>query len=307
MYSIGILAQDSIWEEKLSSFSQDTDFRISGSFSESIPELMAASEIFADSDIIWIPLPGPGFIECAIQAVKLSRHVLFGFPISNFPDHACMLLELAKESRVQVQVGHHEHYNPAFRSFSSSVRQPQYIEMRHNIGFCGDGYKQILFHSLLSDIDVCISLVPDVLKKFQSHTTYINEYMPPVIHVRLEFHNGTVASLCVNPFTSDVSIKMSVLQRQNILRVDLHKGTATIESFSNSEMAGSGTINTIWPLNGFPALRVDENDPEFITGECLSFLHGLRNNLPSVSSLEQGCEALKITRNIFSKISIATS
>ena len=304
MYSIGILTHEPVWEEKLSVFSLDTEFRISGSFTESVPELLPASKVFADSDVIWIPTPGRGFIECAIQAVKLSRHVLFGFPISLFPDQACMLMELANESRVQVQVGHHEHYNPAFRAFSNIVQQPQYIDLQHNIGLCGDDYEQELFHSLLTDIDVCISLVPDALKKFQSHTTYICEDAPPVIHVRLEFHNGTVASLNVDPFTSDKSIKMSVLQRRNILRVDLHKGTATMETFDRSGLAKAGTKSTIWPLNGFPVLSFDEDDPEFITGECLSFLHGLRNNLPSVSSLEQGCEALKITRNIFSKISI---
>lgn len=288
-------------------FFQDSNFRISGSFSETAPELLSSSRVFMDSDVIWIPLPDAGFVDCAIQAVKLSRHVLFGFPVSNFPDQACMLVELAKESRVQVQVGHHDHYNPAFRSMGKLVQQAQFIDFQHNIGPCGENYGPELFHSLLSDIDMCISLVPDGLKKNQSHTTYIREDTPPVINVRLEFHNGTVANLNVDPFKPDRGKKITVFQRQNILRVDFQTGTATIESFMRPGISGPGSINKIWPLNGFPALEVDEDDPDFITGECLSFLHSLRNNQSPVSSLEQSCEALKITRNIFSKISITTS
>jgi len=304
MYAIGILSNDSIWEEKLSGFSQDSNFRISGSFSDLAPELLANSKVFIDSDVIWIPAPGEGYIECAIQAVKLSRHVLFGFPISAFPDQACTLVDLARESRVQVQVGHHEHYNPAYRSMMKMVLQPQFIDLQHNLGPCGDDYGHALFHSLLSDIDMCISLVSDGLKKTQSHTTFIREDTPPVINVRLEFNNGTVSNLSVNPFTPDRGIKISVFQRQKILRVNLQEGTATIEKFNRSGISGPGSIQKIWPLNNFPALEIDEDDPEFITGECLSFLHNLRNNQSPVSSLEQGCEALKIARSIFSKMAI---
>ncbi len=304
MYAIGILTNEAIWEEKLSGFSRDSNFRISGSFSETSPEQFSKSEVFLDSDVIWIPAPAPAYIECAIQAVKLSRHVLFGFPVSKFPDQACILVELSRESRVQVQVGHHEHYNPAYRSMSKLVQQPQFIDLQHHLGSCGDEYGHVLFHSLLSDIDMCISLVPDGLKKAQSHFTHISEDLPPIIHVRLEFHNGTVANLIIDPFTPDRSIGIAVYQHRNILRVDLQSGTATMETFAKPGISGPGSFSNIWPLNGFPAFEVDEDDPEFITGECLSFLHNLRNNQSPVSSLEQGCEALKITKSIFNKISI---
>jgi len=304
MYGIGILTNDSVWEEKLSGFSQDSNFRITGSFSETSPELLPSSPVFMESDVIWIPAPGPGYVSCAIQAVKLSRHVLFGFPVSNFPDEACQLVDLASESRVHVQVGHHDHYNPAFRSMNKMVQQPQFVDLQHHLGPCGDDFGHALFHSLLSDIDMCISIVPGGIKKVQSHFTIIREDTPPIINVRLEFHNGAVANVVVDPFTPDRSISLAVYQRQNILRVDLQSGTASVESFKRPGISGPGSMRQLWPLNGFPALEVDEDDPEFITGECLSFLHNLRNDKSPVSSLDQGCEALKITRNIFSKISI---
>lgn len=307
MYNIGILTKESVWEEKLSGFSRDSDFRISGSFSVASPELMESSEVFINSDVIWIPAPGPGYIDCAIQAVKLSRHVLFGFSVSEFPDMACSLVELANESRVQVQVGHHEHYNPAYRTMKQQINQVQFIDLHHHLGCCGDDYGHALFHSLLLDIDMIISLVPDSLKKKQSHFTHVCEDSPPIIHVRLEFHNGTVANLEINPFTTDRNTSMAVYQHQNILRVDMQKATATIESFSGPGSSGPGSQTRIWPLNGFPALKVEDDDPEFLTGECLSFIHNLRNKQSPVSSLEQGCEALKITRSIFCNIPIATT
>lgn len=306
MYTIGILTKEPLWEEKLAAYCGDVGFRISGSFWLDKPDSMAMSNVFQDSDLIWIPTLEEGLIDCAIQAVRLSRHVLFGFPISKFPDEACTIVELAKEARVQVQVGHHEHYNPAFRSISKLVHQPQYIDFKHNIGVSAKDYEETLFHGLLTDIEMCISLVPDSLKKFQSHSVCIKEGSPPILNVRLEFNNGTAASLRLDPYASDRNIEMSVFQHQNILRAELHNGSANVERFKGLNNTGPGVMEKLWPLNGSAVPEVDEDDPGFLTQECLSFIIGLNNGIPSISSLDQGCEALKIARNIFSKISLRT-
>ena len=304
MYSIGILTKEPIWGEKLSGFVNSIDFRIAGSFYEDNSVAMVVSEVFLDSDLIWIPTMEAGVLECAIQAVKLSRHVLFGFPVSRFPDEACELVELANEARVQVQVGHHEHYNPAFRSMKKEVHQPQYIDLQHHIGFSQGDYSHTLFHALLTDIEMCISLVPDSLKKFQSHAAYICDGSPPILNVRMEFNNGAAASLRIDPFNTGNGIKMAVFQRQSIFSADLQGGTVRVETFPKPGCTDQTTISTIWPSEGFPVVSLGENDPEFITLECLSFIQSITNNILCVSSLEQGCEALKIARNIFDRISI---
>lgn len=305
MYAIGILTKHPFWAEKLSGFLMDSSFRISGTIPEASEESVYSSRVFMDSDVIWIPSPLPGYIDFAIQAVKLSRHVVFGFPISSFPEESCLLVELACESGVQVQVGHHEHYMPAFRAMEKLVSQPQFIDLHHHLGACRPGGRYDFFNSILIDIGLIISLVPDVLKKVQSHSTCIQHTSPPLIHVRLEFHNGTVANLSVDPYTDDISRVITVFQHQAVLRVDMNSGISTQERFPESGKTGSGTISRIWPVNGSGPLLSDEKDPEFITGECLSFLHNLLNGLKPVSSLEQGCEALKITRNLFAKNSLA--
>lgn len=306
MYSIGILAKEPLWEEKLSGFSKTADFRISGSFYVEDPEAMVLSEVFQDSDLLWIPTLEQGVLKCAIQAVKLSHHVLFGFPASCFPDVACELVELANEARVRVQVGHHENYNPAFRSMKDQVEQAQYIDLEHHVGHCGSEYGNSLFHALMTDVEMCISLVPDSLKKFQTHAAHICDDSAPVLSVRLEFNNGSAASLRLDPFKKDRNTKITVFQRHNIYSVDLQKGHAGVESFRKNGTEVHSTANELWPTDDFPDITLEEGDPELITWECLSFIHSLNNNLPCLSSLEQGCEAIKIARSVFDRVSINT-
>ena len=306
MYTIGILTKEPVWEEKLCGFSRTADFRISGSFYEDNPEAMVLSEVFQDSDLLWIPTLEEGVLECAVQAVKLSRHVLFGFPVSVFPDIACELVELASEARVQVQVGHHENYNPAFLSMKDKVQQAQYINLEHHVGLCEDNYSSSLFNALIGDIEMCISLVPDSLKKFQSHAAYVCDNSAPVLNVRLEFNNGSAASLRIDPFKKDRNTKITVFQRHNIFNVDLQTGHAGVETFNPDESGIHGTVNGIWPSKDFPDVTLEDGDPELLTWECLSFIQSLNNDLPCLSSLEQGCEALKIARSVFDRVSIAS-
>jgi predicted dehydrogenase len=304
MLSLGIYSDRPLWEEKLSGFSTDGIFHVAGTFSPTDRDDISSSPVFSRSDIIWIPEYSDLAFECAVRAVKVSKHVLFGFPLCRLPEDACSLFHLANEARVQIQVGHHDHYNPAFRALRSFVRQPQYIDLNHSIGICGEDFADTLFHALLADIDLCISLVPDSLKKFQSHTSYIIEGAPPVINVRIEFNNGTAAGIRLDPFTPGRGIRIAVFQRGNILKLDLEKGTADIESFNRPGISGPGSIRRIWPQNNYPAPVVSVDDPEYITLECLSFINNLSNDRPPVSGLEQGCEALKICKNIFSKIPV---
>lgn len=304
MYTIGILTKDPVWEEKLATFAESSNFSISGSFWTNAADGPEYGRVFELSDIIWIPEWSEGNLEIAVKAIKQSKHVLFGFPLSRFPDDACALVELAKESRVKIQVGHHEHFNPAFRTVYEMTSQVQFIELRHNIGLCGDDYIHKLFHALITDIDLCLSLVPDSLKKFQSHATYIYDTTPPIINIRLGFNNGTVANLRIDPYTSGNSIKMSVFQKAMILRADLLNGTASVENFRNGGLTGPGELTSLLPLEHMAGFRFDENDPDLKTSECLHFMDCLNRDLSPVSSLEKGCEALKIARDIFGKVSV---
>jgi len=304
MLTAGIFSGKPLWEEKLKSFSGDSSFVISGTFNVTGSEDISSSGVFSNSDIIWIPEYSDKAYDCAVSAVKVSKHIVFGFPLSLLPDGSCSLVHLASEARVQVQVGHHDHYNPAFRALRSFVRQPQFIDLDHSVVLRGGDLQAELFNALLADIDLCISLVPDPLKKFQYHTTHICEGAPPIINLRIEFNNGTAAGICLNPFSTDRGMKVEVYQKGNILRLDLEKATADIESFNRPGISGPGYVKKIWPRNNFPAPSPDINDPGFLTGEFLSFINNLNNDRPPLSSLEQGCEALKICSNIFSKISV---
>ena len=153
---------------------------------------------------------------------------------------------------------------------------------------------------------MCIALVPDSLKKHQSHSTCIKDGLPPIINVRLEFNNGAVSTIRLDPFAGERNLEISIFQHQGILRADLFKGTARAEFFADVGKQGQGEVRNIWPLDELAVSRPEDDEYDFILHECLSFIRNIQNNIPSVSSLEQGCEALKIARNVYRKIFVTS-
>jgi hypothetical protein len=131
MISVGILANDPVWEEYLSVFSQGGPFRITGRTEDHSLNILMQKECITNSDVIWIPELTPHSMEAAIFSLRQSRHVLLGFPVVDFQGTVDQMVSLSREANVDVQVGHHDRYHPAFRAVLDCIKTPQFIRLKH--------------------------------------------------------------------------------------------------------------------------------------------------------------------------------
>ena len=49
----------------------------------------------------------------------------------HFQDSVSQMVNLAREANVDVQVGHHDRYHPAFRTILDCLNAPQFVQVRH--------------------------------------------------------------------------------------------------------------------------------------------------------------------------------
>jgi len=304
MISVGILANNPVWEEYLSAFARGGPFKISGRTEDLSPDFLKNDKCLTESDVIWIPEFTPNSIETAIHSLRGSRHVLLGFPVVDFQGTVAHMVNLAREANVDVQVGHHDRYHPAFRTILDCLHAPQFVKLRHQQkAFIQSEDEQLLLQQILYDVDAILALIKHPLKKVNAHISRINEKIGRVIDIRLDFHNGSAASINFSNLGLADKRTIEITDHQNMYFIDFNEGLAKSFNYENGDVRES----LLWPLEGGLGLNKGIVDVESLTRECVSFFRRKALNRKPLASIEEGYEALQITEIILKKIGIGLS
>ena len=304
MISVSILANNPVWEENLTAFAQDAPFRITGRTADYPLEKLLTARCLQESDAVWIPEMTAHSIEAAILSLRRSRHVLLGFPIVDFQQQADQLVNLAREAHVEVQVGHHDRYHPAFRAVQNVLQKPQFIRLIHEKqDLIMPGNDQIFLQHIIHDVDSILALVPEPLKKVQAHLSKITSEIGRVFDIRMEFHNGTVATINLSNLGLSEKRELEIIDYEQVFNLDMIKGESWAHKYYDSQPKKS----RLWPANGLLGIVNGTVDEESLTRECVSFFQRKAQNRKPLASIEDGYEALQITEIILKKIGVFSS
>lgn len=123
-------------------------------------------DLIDDTDVLDIVTPTISHYECALKAMKKSKHVFIEKPLSNTIDEAKEMIALAQEANVKVQVGHVERFNPAFTAAKSYIDQPLFIESHRLAEFNPRGTDvSVVLDLMIHDIDIVLHTVKAEVKK----------------------------------------------------------------------------------------------------------------------------------------------
>ena len=298
------MARRRAWEEYLSAFAQGGPFRISGRTGDQSLNSLQSQACLNDSDVIWIPEFTTHSVEAAIHSLRGSKHVLLGFPVVDFQGTVGQMVKLAREANVDVQVGHHHRYHPAFRTILDCLSAPQFVKLKHQQKeFIRADNEQMLLQQLMYDVDTILALIKHPLKKVNAHISRINEELGRVIDIRLDFHNGSAASINFSNLGLADERTIEITDHQNLYFIDFNKGIAKSYNYEN----GVANESLLWPIEGGLGLNIGTVDMESLTRECVSFFKRKALNRKPLASIEEGYEALQITEIILKKIGIGLS
>ncbi len=268
--------------------------------------------LMQEVDVVDIVTPTVNHYECAVKALRLSKHVFIEKPLANTLVEAKEMMELAKEANVKVQVGHVERFNPAFKAAVSYIKQPMFIETHRLAQFNPRGTDvSVVLDLMIHDIDIVLSTVKSAIKKISTSGVAVVSDTPDIANARIEFDNGCVANLTASRISLKNMRKTRFFQKDAYISVDfLEKSSEVVRLKEITNDANVDPLALIIELGeGKGTKQIYFENPKVEPGnaikdELISFAKSIINNTTPEVSIEDGYHALQIAHQIADKLKL---
>jgi predicted dehydrogenase len=258
--------------------------------------------LIAHCDCILIATPVATHFGIASKAIRKSKHVFIERPVTQTAEEARILLQLAEEAGVQVQIGYAERFNPAFVAARSYIGRPMHNEAQRlvHIGDCsatGSVVNDLMIH----DLDIILSIVRSNIRRVSANGVAVISNSPDIVHARIEFDNGCVASLTASRISQFDCRQTRIYQRNASILVDYLEKEAEV-AVQRALVLSSGAIAAPFGYT-HPSESVAIERPEVqrinaIEQGFSAFAHAVSTgNIPAVS-IEDAYRSMELAAQI---------
>lgn len=259
-------------------------------------------------DVIDIVTPTVNHYECAVKALRNSRHIFIEKPLANTIQEARDMMGLAEEANVKVQVGHVERFNPAFIAAQGFIKQPLFIETHRLAQFNPRGTDvSVVLDLMIHDIDIVLSTVKSTIKKISTSGVAVVSDTPDIANARIEFDNGCVANLTASRISLKNMRKTRFFQKDAYISVDFLKKSSEIVRLKEVQGTPDPFAMTIDLGEGKGSKQIYFENPKIqesnaIKEELISFAEAINNDKVPLVSIHDGYEALVVAHQIADKL-----
>ncbi len=324
MIKIGVLGSGHLGKIHIDCINHISDFQLVGFYDSDPDKVKEVSQelhikpfnsyetLLNFVDAIDIVTPTISHYDCAVSALKKSKHVFIEKPITNTVEQAANLIKLSQEANVKVQVGHVERFNPAFTAAKSFINNPMFIETHRLAQFNPRGTDvPVILDLMIHDIDIILSTVKANIKKINASGVAIVSDTNDITNARIEFDNGCVANLTASRISMKNMRKSRFFQKDAYISVDFLNKKTEIVKIKNV----TGTVN---PLAITIDLGKEKGRKEIyfekpqikpnnaIKDELISFYDAIINNSTPLVSIEDGYNALNVAYKIIEKMKLTS-
>jgi len=269
-------------------------------------------DLIKSSEAIDIVTPTLSHYNCALSALKETKHLFIEKPVTTTIEEAEILIKLAHEANVKVQVGHVERFNPAFVAAKTHIQNPMFIETHRLSQFNPRGTDvPVVLDLMIHDLDIVLSTVKSNIKKVSASGVSVVSDTPDIANARIEFDNGCVANLTASRISLKNMRKSRFFQKDAYISVDFLKKEAEIVKIKTLTGPPDALAITINVGEGKETKEIYFEKPDIkpcnaIQDELLSFYNSIINNTTPLVSLEDGNNALKVAHKILDKMKITS-
>jgi len=260
-------------------------------------------------DVVDIVTPTFAHFEDAAHALKQFKHVFIEKPIVATPDEALLLMDIAREANVKVQVGHVERFNPAFLAALPYIENPMFIESHRLSGFNTRGSDiPVILDLMIHDIDIVLHVVKANLRKISASGVAVVSSTADIANARLEFDNGCVANLTASRISLKTMRKSRIFQKDAYISVDFLDKTAEIVRIKGlNGRKPDPALPILDPGNGREARQLYFESPVIqpinaIQTELSSFAEAILGNTAPPVTILDGYQALNVSYQILEKV-----
>jgi len=147
-------------------------------------------------DAASIVVPTAMHVSVAADFLRRSTPVLVEKPLALSADQGRLLVRLAAEHRVPIQVGHIERFNPAFEVLDRHASKPRYLRAERFSPYAFRSMDISAVHDvMIHDIELCLHLAGCDVDRVDAVGTSIVGGQEDGVQARLTFENGCMADL----------------------------------------------------------------------------------------------------------------
>ena len=259
-------------------------------------------------DCVDIVTPTLNHFFSASLALRNRKHIFIEKPLSETLEEGKLLVQLAIEADVVVQIGHVERFNPAFQAALPFLNNPMFIETHRLAQFNPRGTDvPVVLDLMIHDIDTILSVVKSNVKKISASGVAIVSDSHDITNARIEFENGCVANLTASRISLKNMRKSRFFQRDAYVGIDfLNK---TLEVVRMQDLHGEPDpfdfIMDLGENKSKKKILIDK--PELaatnaILEELKAFAFSIINKEPVKVTIDDGYYAMHVAYQIIDKL-----
>jgi len=206
----------------------DTDQARAHRLAEEFGIAAAASleEFTEQVDAASIATPTNTHFDIAHQLLARGKHLLIEKPIAENTQHATELAELAAASRLVLQVGHVERFNPVLSALEMRLTNPRFIEA-HRLSPYPNRSTDIgvVLDLMIHDLEIILHLVRSPVQTIDAVGVPVLSRGEDIANARIRFENGCVANITSSRISPEQMRKIRVFQENAYLSLDYQNQT----------------------------------------------------------------------------------
>jgi len=271
-------------------------------------------ELFEQVDAVVVAAPTRHHHEIGVEFLRRGIHVLMEKPLATSAAEAEALVAAARESRVVLQVGHVERFNPAVAAAWPHLREPKFIEAVRASGFTFRSTDiGVVLDLMIHDLDLVLAMVRSPVRQVEALGLSVLGGHEDVAHARIEFECGCVASLSASRVSHEPARRMSVWAPEAYAAIDFAAPSATVVRPSETLLQRRFDIDALSAkeVEYYQQHLLEEHLPrevcrtepvDALALELSDFAESiLRPRLPRVSG-EQGRDAVGLAEQVLARI-----
>src|SRR5207302_4633217 len=172
-------------------------------------------------DATSIATPTSTHHEIALRLLEQGKHLLVEKPITENPQHATELAELAARNRLVLQVGHVERFNPVLSALEARLTHPRFIEA-HRLSPYPNRSTDIgvVLDLMIHDLEIILHLVDSTVDNIDAVGVPVLSRGEDIANARLRFASGCIANITSSRISPERMRKIRVFQEDVYLSLD---------------------------------------------------------------------------------------
>jgi predicted dehydrogenase len=254
----------------------------------------------------------PTNAHAAVAEPFLRRRIacLIEKPLAKDVTEAKFLVNLAREHKAVLQVGHIERFNPAIRAMRRLDLMPRFIEV---VRISPLTFRSIdvgvVLDMMIHDIDIVLMLARSPIAKIDAIGVSVIGEHEDICNARITFENGCVANVTASRLALKTERRMRVFCHHAYVSLDYQKKYGMVARRTPNLAAlrdavnklRSGEIEDISQLNYAELVNVEElqiDDVEPLRAELDSFIDAATGKCDPGVSGEEGLAAVELATRI---------